>query len=50
VNGTTTRAQANVWQHRPSPIADLIERHRAEMAKIWERHAQELQRPRDRAA
>jgi hypothetical protein len=25
-----------------SPIADLIERHRAEMAKIWQRHAEEL--------
>lgn len=57
VNGTETRPQTNVWQHnsfwqhnRPSPIADLIGRHRAEMAKIWQRHVVELHKPWDRAA
>lgn len=28
-----------------SPIGDLIERHRAEMARVWQRHEAELQDP-----
>src|SRR5215472_9772958 len=40
----------NVWQQsRPSPIADLIGRHRAELARFWQRHAEELAR-KDRIA
>jgi hypothetical protein len=42
---------ASIWQQsRPSPISDLIKEHRAEMAKIWQRHAAELARQDDRAA
>jgi hypothetical protein len=37
-------------QQRPSPVADLISKHRAEMAEIWQRHTEALKRPRGRAA
>jgi hypothetical protein len=51
VNGAKTRPQTNIWQrNRPSPIADLISTHRAEMAKIWQRHEAELRNPVKRAA
>jgi hypothetical protein len=37
----------NIWQQgRPSPVADLINKHRAEMDRIWERHVAELRKPR----
>ena len=39
MNGSQTHPQPNVWQHRPSPVADLIEKHHSEMRQIWERHA-----------
>jgi hypothetical protein len=29
-------------QDRPSPVSDLIQRHRIELAKVWERHIREL--------
>lgn len=32
------------------PVADIISRHRAEVAQIWERHAAELSRPVERSA
>ncbi|HEX3960805.1 MAG TPA: hypothetical protein VHZ03_29990 [Trebonia sp.] len=28
-----------------SPVSDLIDKHRAEMARIWERHVEELRNP-----
>jgi hypothetical protein len=40
-----TRPEMNVWQQfRPSPVADLIKRHRDEMARIWQRHGEEDRR------
>jgi hypothetical protein len=38
--------RGNVWQQgRPSPVADLIDKHRAEMGRIWQRHVAELRKP-----
>ena len=39
----TGPAAPAAWQQaRRSPVADLIERHRAEMAEVWRRHQAEL--------
>jgi hypothetical protein len=32
-------------QARPSPVGDLISKHREAMREVWARHARELQRP-----
>jgi hypothetical protein len=50
MNDPQTRLEDFSQRARPSPIADLIQRHRAEVARIWQRHEAELRQPQDRAA
>lgn len=40
---TQTRPQPVAY--RPSPIADLIRKHRGLMGEIWDKHVRELQNP-----
>jgi len=47
---TLMRAQQPPDTARPSPVADLIARHRDLMRAVWDRHARELQDPPRRRA
>lgn len=42
---TQTQTQQPSYKPRPSPIADLIRKHRELMRAIWDRHAREQQDP-----
>jgi hypothetical protein len=45
-----TSTRKPLYIPRPSPVADLIRRHRELMQDVWDRHASELQSPPRRQA
>lgn len=42
---TQSSTRQPLYIPRPSPVADLIRRHRELMRDVWDRHARELQSP-----